>query len=90
MKYHFRKSRRKGKKYDVTFTQGGKTHTVSFGGLGYDQYRDDVPLGLYSDRNHMSLARRKAYLDRHGRTGVKKYSAKYFSHVYLWAFRPKN
>ena len=74
----FKKSTRKDKKYDV-FKNGKKI--ASFGGLGYQQYKDKI--GLYTELDHLDKNRRRLYYARHGTT-AKKYSPKYFSHRYLW------
>lgn len=75
----FRVSRRKNKKYDV-FNKDGK-YIVSFGDNRYAQYKDK--LGAYTQVDHNDKKRRELYYKRHGKS-AKKYSAKYFSHTYLW------
>lgn len=74
----FKKSTRKGKKYDAFL--GGKK-IASFGGLGYQHYKDKI--GLYSGSDHLDKERRRLYYARHGKS-AKKYTPKYFSHKYLW------
>jgi hypothetical protein len=74
----FKKSTRKNKKYDA-FKDGKKL--TSFGDKRYHHYKDKI--GMYSSLNHLDTDRRRRYYARHGRQ-VKKYSAKYFSHKYLW------
>ena len=85
-------STRKNKKYAATIRRGTATRTVHFGHSSYPQYRDSTTLGKYKAKNHMDPKRRRAYFLRH--SGVptkakalkktKKYSARYFSHRYLW------
>lgn len=79
----FSKSERKGKKYDVEFTYKGKKHKVSFGALGYEQWKDQTPLKLYSYMDHGDPKRRELYYKRHGQTS-DPLSAKYWSNRYLW------
>lgn len=74
----FRESTRKNKKYDV-FKDG--EYVISFGDKRYQHYFDK--LGLYRDMNHFDKKRRKSYYKRFGLYAVP-YSAKYFSHKYLW------
>jgi hypothetical protein len=78
--YKFIISRRKGKKYDVY--KDGK-YLVSFGSLGYQQFKDKTPLKSYSHLDHGDKNRRKRYYQRHGRD-AKFESTKWFSHKYLW------
>jgi len=69
-----------------------KVKTVSFGDNRYEQYKDSTPLKLYTKKNHGDKARRKNYLSRSGgiknskgeKTGLKKFTANYFSRKYLW------
>ena len=96
----FEKSDRKGKKYKVIVKniETGKTRTIHFGGLGYQQFRDSTPLGLYSQLNHGETRRKQRYYTRHS-GGIKKknaavkreiklsgglYNPKILSHIYLW------
>jgi hypothetical protein len=80
-------SRNKDKKYDV-YKDG--VFIVSFGGLGYSQFRDAI--GHYKDQDTKDPKRRINYLKRHhpGLTRrealetTPKTSAKYFSTKYLW------
>lgn len=86
------RSSRKFKKYVASVrrgSKGGKVETVHFGDKRYEHYKDATGLGLYSHLDHSDEARRKRYLSRHGRR-VKKYSAKYFSHKYLWDYPRQN
>ena len=72
------KATAKGKKYKaIVKNENNKTRTISFGGIGYLQYRDSTGLGLYSDYNVKgqkgSKERRERYFLRH--SGVKTKSA---------------
>ena len=78
MRYTFKKSKRKNKKYDVY--KDGK-YLVSFGSNTHAQYFDKI--GIYSSKNHLDKERRRLYYARHGKT-AKFESAKWFSHNYLW------
>lgn len=78
--YTILKSNRKHKKYKAVFKDGRPT--VHFGDNRYQQYKDGTKLKLYKHLNHMDKTRRDRYYKRHGT--AKKYSAKYFSHKYLW------
>tara|TARA_R110000744_G_scaffold322149_1_gene428156 strand:- start:257 stop:511 length:255 start_codon:yes stop_codon:yes gene_type:complete len=72
------------KKYKVEiYIAGKKVKTTQFGDNRYGQYKDKVKLGLYTAKNNMDKERRKKYYQRHGKD-AKKWSAKYFSHKYLW------
>ncbi len=73
-------SKRKNKKYDV-YDNITKQYITSFGGLGYQQYKDRI--GYYSDKDHKDKERKKNYYQRHGKTNDKT-SARYFSNLYLW------
>ena len=84
MVYIFSKSNRKNKKYKVVVKFKSKPdETYHFGQLGYAQYRDSTPLKLYSSKDHLDKKRQKSYFARFGKD-AKRYSAKYFSHKYLW------
>lgn len=76
--YTISKSTRQHKKYMATFSNG---KTVHFGDNRYQQYKDSA-LGIYTKLNHGDAERRRRYYMRHGK--AKKYSAKWFSHKYLW------
>ena len=87
----FRKSTNKLKKYDAILEnkKNKKIVIVSFGaikpnGIPYEQYKDNVPLGLYSDYNHLDDKRRERYLKRHSKDINKPYSKSWLSKVYLW------
>ena len=89
----------KNKKY-TAIVENKKTNTqrkISFGGLGYEQYKDSTKLKLYAKNNHGDINRRNNYFNRHSGTPnkndainkeIKKskglYNAKILSHVYLW------
>jgi|DEB0MinimDraft_10_1074344.scaffolds.fasta_scaffold195450_2 hypothetical protein len=80
----FEKSTRKHKKYKATVqVSPTKTLVIHFGDSRYQQYKDQTPLKLYKHLNHLNTERRKRYYQRHG-LRAKKYSAKWFSHKYLW------
>jgi hypothetical protein len=78
--YTIKKSTRIHKKYMAIFSDGRPS--VHFGDNRYKQFRDTTPLKLYSRLNHNDEKRKKAYYDRHGKAIM--YSAKWFSHKYLW------
>lgn len=78
--YEFKKSTKLHKKYDV-YKNGH--YLVSFGDNRYEQYKDQTPLKLYSNKDHNDKERRRLYYLRHGKE-AKKESAKWFSHNYLW------
>ena len=85
VQFIFSKSNRKNKKYKVIVKFKSKTkkdETYHFGDDRYPQFRDSTPLKLYSNKDHGDTKRQKSYFARHGK--AKKYSAKYFSHRYLW------
>ncbi len=77
MTFIIKPSTKKFKKYDVF---KNKKYYLSFGDKRYAQYFDK--LGHYSHLNHNDKERRRLYYARHGE--AKKYSAKWFSHKYLW------
>jgi hypothetical protein len=69
-----------GKKYTAILQDGRR---VSFGEVGYQQYRDRTPLKLYSALDHHDEERRRRYYQRH----PKNYpfpSPDWFSKRYLW------
>jgi len=82
----FRRSKTRGKKYDAIIQDitTKRTQTVPFGAQGYEQYRDDTGLGIYTRYNHLDPKRKKNYLSRHANTMTKKWSPSYFSAKYLW------
>lgn len=89
MKYEFKKSTRKGKKYMVKTASGKWVH---FGSSSNEQFKDSTGLGLYSHLDHNDTERRRKYLAR--AKGIKnkkgeltyrdKESANYFSTRFLW------
>ncbi len=78
--YTIEKPTRKHKKYKAVFKDGRRS--IHFGDIRYQHYKDSTPLQLYSKMNHLDPKRRRLYYIRHGK--ATKYSAKYFSHKYLW------
>ena len=95
----FKKSIRKGKKY-TAYLQNKKTKKIrqlSFGALGYEQYKDRTPLQLYAAKNHGDKKRQRNYYTRHSGipdrlAAIQKeirhshgyYTPKILSHEYLW------
>jgi len=89
MKYEFKKSTRKGKKYMVKSKSGKWIH---FGSSEMQHFKDSTGLGLYTHLNHNDKERRKRYLAR--AKGIKNKkgeltwnnpeSANYFSVKFLW------
>lgn len=82
----FKKSNTKYKKYDAILEHKntGRTKTIPFGDVRYEQYKDSTGLGLYSDKNHGDKQRRKNYKSRHNKTSKNKFSSSWFSMKYLW------
>jgi hypothetical protein len=82
----FIKSRVKNKKYTAIIEdiKTRREYKVPFGDVRYEQYRDTA-LGLYRQLDHGDKQRRLNYLARHEATRKKKWSASWFSSVYLWA-----
>ena len=75
------------KKYKVKLYQDGKYwKSVTFGDSRYQQYRDQSPLGLYSDQDHLDEKRRDNYRSRHGAQGYQEntFTPAWFSWNYLW------
>jgi len=79
MSYVIMKSTRKHKKYMAVF----KDKTIHFGDNRYEQYKDSTKLQLFAHLNHSDRKRKNNYYSRHGKE-AKLYSAKWFSHKYLW------
>ena len=79
MKYQIHISASKNKKYYALLENGKKIH---FGDSRYQQYEDKTPQKKYKHLNHRDNQRRELYYKRHGK--AEPYSAKYFSHKYLW------
>ena len=78
--YTIKKSTQIHKKYMAVFGDGRPS--VHFGDNRYQQYQDKTTLKLYKHLDHKDEKRKKAYYDRHGKATI--YSAKWFSHKYLW------
>lgn len=94
------KAKTKGKKYTAT-VQNRKTkknRKISFGAIGYEQFKDRTPLKLYKKFNHSNKKRQERYYARFSR-GIKNrkkaikfeekkskglYNSKILSHIYLW------
>ena len=94
------KSKVKGKKYTARLKniKTNKTRKISFGALGYQQFKDRTPLKLYKKSNHSNKKRQERYYGIFSR-GIKNrkkaieyeekkskgyYNAKILSHIYLW------
>ena len=77
--YVIKKSTQKNKKYMAVF----KDKIIHFGDNRHQHYKDKTSLKLYSHLDHGDEKRRKSYFARHGE--ATKYSAKYFSHKFLWS-----
>ena len=73
------------KKYTALLKENktGKIKKISFGDKRYQQYKDSTPLKLYSNLDHNDEKRRELYYKRHAKD-YPKYSADYFSKIYLW------
>ena len=78
--YTIQKSKVKHKKYTAILKDGKKVH---FGDNRYEQYKDSTPLKAYKHKDHNDEKRKQNYYARHGKE-AKVYSAKWFSHKYLW------
>lgn len=74
------------KKYKVVITDlnGVKLKTVQFGDKRYEQYKDSVPLKLYSHLNHNDKNRRRLYKNRHEKDRHNHFTAGWFADKYLW------
>jgi len=82
--FDFRKSIKKNKKYDV-FKDG--KYITSFGaihpnGTPYTQYFDKIQ--VYKDYNNYDDKKRENYKKRHEKDRHNKYSAGWFSDIFLW------
>ena len=83
-----KQSTRKNKKYMVKYNN----KWIHFGDTRYQQYKDKIPLKLYSNMDHNDSERRKRYLkrakgikDKNGNlTYQDKNSPNYYSVKYLW------
>lgn len=93
------KSTQKSKKYTaiVRDNETKKERKISFGAIGYEQFKDSTPLKLYKSKDHGDPKRKRNYFNRH--SGVKtkvealsneiaksggRYNAKILSHKFLW------
>ena len=82
----YRKSTRKGKKYDAVLrprSPKSKILYVPFGAIGYETFQDLTGLNLY--QTHNDRTRRANYKARH-RKDIKKgyYSPGWFSYNITW------
>lgn len=92
MKYEFKKSTRKGKKYMVKVGDKWIHFGAIVNGVPMEQFKDSTGLGLYSNYDHKDKERRKRYLarakgikDKQGNlTWNNPESANYFSIKFLW------
>ena len=78
--------RRKNKKYSVyKWNEEEQRHNylLSFGDIRYQHYKDNTPLNLYENLNHLDEKRKDNYYKRHGTTNNKDL-AKWWSNNYLW------
>jgi hypothetical protein len=87
----FRKSIKRLSKYDAILEnkKNKKIVIVPFGGIRpngipYEQFKDRVPLKLYTKYDHGDEDRRLRYLKRHSKNINEPYSKSYFSEKYLW------
>lgn len=82
----FQKSTSKGKKYDAILKnkKTNREKKIPFGALGYEQFKDNTGLGLYSHLNHGDSKRRDLYRQRHAGEENAKFSSGYFAWKYLW------
>ena len=95
----FMRGTSKGKKYTaiVENRQTRKQRRINFGAIGYQQYKDRTPLGLYNKGNHSDRKRMENYFNRHSGTknrgeAIRKekrkskgyYNPKILSHEFLW------
>jgi hypothetical protein len=87
----FRKSKTRHKKYDAIIVdiKTRKEYIIPFGDNRYEQFRDTTGLGIYRQLDHGDRKRRENYLKRHENTRKKKWSASWFSAVFLWS-APRN
>ena len=83
----FQKSKTRFKKYDAIIedVKTRRKQTVPFGDVRYEQFSDSTGLKLYSRLDHNDEKRRQNYLARHEKTRNKKWSASWFSSVFLWS-----
>lgn len=82
----FRKSKRNDKKYDVILPNG---KIISFGQIGYEQYKDSTPLKLYSDLDHNDERRRdnfrKRFYKLYEKNKLNVESPIFWAWNYLWS-----
>lgn len=84
-------------KYKVVIpSETSKKKTIQFGHRDYEHFKDSVPKsmggGLWTDKNHGDLKRRKNYRTRHSKIMLlngslayeKKFSPSWFSFYFLW------
>lgn len=76
--YTIKPSKRKHKKYDV-YVNG--EYLLSFGDSRHQQYYDKI--GHYRSKDHLDEKRKQSYYKRHGEAGLP-FTARWFSHRYLW------
>ena len=89
MKFTFKKSTRKGKKYMVRSPKGKLIH---FGASDMEQFKDSTGLGLYSHKDHGDKKRRKSYRNRasgiRNKKGELTYKnpeyANFYAYNFLW------
>lgn len=80
------------KKYKVIIfnKDGYKIKTLQFGNKAYEQYRDNTPLKLFSDMNHLNLKRRENYMRRHSKIltkeGIQAFKDPLQPAFYSWNF----
>lgn len=74
------------KKYKVEIidSDGYKVKTLQFGDKRYEQYKDSVPLKLYSHLDHGDKNRRRLYRIRHDKDRHRPLTAGWFADKYLW------
>ena len=95
----FMRGTSKGKKYTavVENRRTKKRRRISFGGVGYQQYKDRTSLKLYAKGDHGDRRRMENYFNRHSGTknraeAIRKekrksrgyYNPKILSHEFLW------
>ena len=82
----FQKAKDPAKKYEAIIedVKTRRRQKVPFGASAFQQYRDSTGLKLYSRLDHNDEKRRQNYLARHEKTRNKKWSASWFSSVFLW------
>ena len=83
---HFEKSHLSNKKYNAVLLNKTtkKEKRVPFGQKGYQQYKDNTGLDIYTKVNHLDKERRRLYRNRHDGEQYNKFSSGYFSYYFLW------